>query len=251
MVATGCAARRFVVPTDPGSPLLDLASLQAQVFRACVGVRTLEGVLALSGRAGQQTLRGRVRAGFERPASMRLEGVAPFGAPVFVLVASGDTATLLLPREQRVVRGARPEEILGALTGVALAPADLLAILTGCVVPSPRIVAGRVHGNGVGSLDLEGGATLFVRRPGAVWLPVAARRDGWIIEYPSMGGTFPAAIRLRSDGGGVAVDMTASLSQIETNVGLSAEAFELEIPAGVTPLTLDELREAGPLRGTP
>jgi hypothetical protein len=182
---------------------------------------------------------------------MRLEGVAPFGAPVFVLVTRGDTATLLLPREQRVVRGARAEEILGALTGVALAPADLLAILTGCVVPSPQIVSGRVHGNGVGSLDLEGGATLFVRRSGAAWLPVAARRDGWTIEYPSMGGTFPAAVRLRSEGGAVAVDMTATLGQVETNTGLAAEAFELDIPAGATPLTLDELRDAGPLRGTP
>jgi hypothetical protein len=190
-----------------------------------------------------------VIAGFERPASMRLEGVAPFGAAAFILVTSGDTATLLLPRAGRVVRGARPEELLGALTGVALAPADLLAILTGCVVPSPRAVAGRVHGNGLASLDLDGGATLYLRRPAAAWLPAAARRDGWLIEYPSMAGIFPAAVRLRSEGGSVDVDLTATLSQVQTNLDLAAETFAVEIPADAAPLTLDELRAAGPLRG--
>jgi hypothetical protein len=78
---------------------------------------------------------------------------------------------------------------------------------------------------------------------------VAARRDGWVIEYPVMGGTFPSVVRLRSDGGGVAVDMTATLAQVETNTGLSPEAFAIDIPADAAPMTLDELREAGPLRG--
>jgi len=43
----------------------------------------------MSGRAGRQKVRGRVVAGFARPASMRLEGVAPFGPPAFILVARG------------------------------------------------------------------------------------------------------------------------------------------------------------------
>jgi hypothetical protein len=31
---------------------------------------------------------------------MRLEGVAPFGPPAFILVARGQNATLLLPRDE-------------------------------------------------------------------------------------------------------------------------------------------------------
>src|SRR6476646_11200910 len=108
-----------------------------QLSAACAGVRTLTAEIALSGRAGRQKLRGRVIAGFARPASMRLEGVAPFGPPGFILVSRGGDATLLLPREERVVTGASPEDVLGALTGVALAPADLHAVLTGCVLPDP------------------------------------------------------------------------------------------------------------------
>ena len=45
--------------------------------------------LGLAGRAGSQRLRGRVVAGFERPASMRLEGVAPFGPPAFTIWSDG------------------------------------------------------------------------------------------------------------------------------------------------------------------
>jgi hypothetical protein len=246
---SGCAARRFAVPTDPGTPLTDLAAVQAQVFQACSGVRTLQVELSLSGRAGRQRLRGRVHAGFERPASMRLEGLAPIGAPMFILFTRGESATLLLPRDRRVVRGARPEQILDALTGVALAPADLLAILTGCVEPSPRLNGGRVHGNGIGALDLAGGATLYVRRQGTAWLPTAARRDGWVIEYQVMGGMFPGVVRLRSESGSVAVDVTVTLAQVETNLDLPPRAFAEEIPADTAPMTLDELRDAGPLRG--
>lgn len=254
-IGSACATRTFTPPTDPGSPLPDIAQLQSQLFRECGGVRTLQAELSLSGRAGQEPLRGRVHAGFSRPASMRLEGVGPLGGALFILVTRGDTATLLLSREDRVLRGARPEEILGRLIGVPLAPADLLAILTGCVMPSPRVSAGRVHANGIASLDLEGRAALYLRREAGIWLPVAARRDGWTIEYPAMGGAFPAAVRLRSSGQGAgagpAVDMTARLAQLETNSDLDAGVFEVAVPASAMPMTLDELRAVGPLRGAP
>jgi hypothetical protein len=205
--------------------------------------------LSLSGRAGERRLRGRVVAGFERPASMRLEGVAPFGAPAFILAARGAEATLVLPRDNRVLRGASADAILGALTGVALAPADLLAILTGCVTASPTPVAGRLHGNGWASVDLEGGATLYLERGDGGWRPRAARRDGWEIDYHAWQGSFPRELQLRSTGQQVPVDLTASLSQLEVNVELTAAAFDVVVPAGAEPLTLDELRDAGPLRG--
>jgi hypothetical protein len=136
------------LPTDPGNPLPDFAQIHRQVSSACAGVRTLTAELSLSGRAGGQALRGRAIAGFERPDAMRLEGVAPFGPPAFILAARGDTATLLLPRDNRVLRAARAEDILGALTGVALAPADLQAILTGCVTSMPGALGGRLHQGG-------------------------------------------------------------------------------------------------------
>lgn len=251
LALTACGPRRFTLPTDPGAPLQDFEQIHAMVSSACAGVRTFQAQLGLSGRAGDQSLRGRVIAGFERPASMRLEGLAPFGAPLFVLAAHDGAATLVLPRDDRVVQGAAPEEILGALTGVTLAPADLQALLTGCVTPAPRAVAGRLHGNGLASIDLEGGAMLFLQRQGDVWRVRAARRDGWQVEYPAWPGAFPQSMRLRSGAQGTGVDLTATISQVEANVDLDASVFTIEVPLDAQPLTLEELRAAGPLSEQP
>ena len=199
----------------------------------------------MSGRAGEQRLRGRVVSGFERPASMRLEGVAPFGPPAFILVARGDAATLLLPRDNAVLRGARADQILGALTGVTLAPADLQAILTGCIVPAPRATAGHRHSGGWASLVLEGGATAYLQMRDSGWQLRGARRDGWQIEYATWQGRFPQSVRLSSSN----VDLTAVVSQLEANVAVDAAAFDVIVPQGAGTITLNELREAGPLRG--
>ena len=88
-----------------------------------------------------------------------------------------------------------------------------------------------------------------LRRPGAVWLPAAARRDGWLIEYPDIQGTFPGTVRLRSEGGTLQVDLTARLSQLEANSDLSPDVFDVDVPGDTAPMTLEELRESGPLRG--
>lgn len=255
MLLSSCAHPRLSLPGDQGVPLPDFNSVHAQVSSSCVGVRTLTAELGLSGRAGRQKLRGRVVSGFARPASMRLEGIAPFGPPAFILASRDDTAVLLLPRDSRVLRGARAGDILGALTGVALGPADLQAILTGCVVPAAQATGGRLHANGWASIDLTGGATLFlepVRGGGSgtaasMWRVRAARRAGWQIEYPMWSGTFPQSVRLQSDDPTVMVDLTAALSQIETNVDLDDKAFTVMVPPDAEPITLDELRSSGPL----
>src|SRR5215510_15440561 len=181
-VVTSCGGpRRIALPTDNGSPFPDFADVHAQLSTACRGVRTLTAEVALAGRADTERLRGRVHAGFERPDAMRLEGVAPFGPPGFILAARDRTATLLLPRDSRVLRGQRPDAILGALVGVELGPADLLAIQIGCVVPAPMAASGRLHERGWASIALAGGAELYLRRT-TTWEIRAARRNGWQLE---------------------------------------------------------------------
>lgn len=241
-----CAARRIALPTDPGAPFPDFDQVQKQVSSACAGVKTLTAELALSGRAGNQRLRGRAVAGFERPDSMRLEGVAPFGAPAFILVSRINMATLLLPRDNRVLRGAQPEQILGALTGVNLAPADLQAILTGCVTSTPVAMGARLHRNGWLSIDLRGGATMYLQQQDGMWQVRAARRAGWQIEYPQWEGMFPAVVRLRSEAPSAGVDLTANVAQLETNVPVDAAAFTVMVPPAARPMTIDELRNNGP-----
>jgi outer membrane biogenesis lipoprotein LolB len=204
--------------------------------------------LSLAGRAGAERLRGRVHAGFVRPDSMRLEGVAPFGPPAFILASRDRTATLLLPRDSAVLRGQPPEQILGALVGVSLAPADMLAIITGCVVPSPMPTSGRLHGKGWASIAI-GDGELFLQRTND-WEIRAARRNGWQIEYANWHGQqFPPAVRLISNAQTINVDLTATITQVQANIDLDASAFPVDVPPNARPLTLEQLREAGPLRG--
>jgi hypothetical protein len=248
MLTAGCAPRLFTLPTDPGAPLPDFAEIHKSAAASCSGVRTLTAELSLSGRAGDQAVCGRAIVGFERPASIRLEGVAPFGPPAFILAGSGANATLYLPRDDRVLRNARAEDILGALTGVGLGPADLLAVLTGCVSPTPTAASGRTHQNGWASIDLADGTTVYLERVAAAWQPRAARRPGWLIGYPEWQGAFPATVRLQATDPAIRVDLSAAVSQLEANVAIDPAAFMVDIPDDTLSLTLDELRDAGPLR---
>jgi hypothetical protein len=250
VAVTACAPKRIALPTDPGVPLPDFAQLHQQLTTACRGIRTMTAELSLSGRAGDQKLRGRVIAGFKRPRSMRLEGVAPFGQPVFILVASGENdATLLLPRDARVVRGEEPEDILAALTGVSLAPDDLLELLTGCVTDGIPIGGHELRG-GWASIDFAGGATMFLKRNGQAWQLRAARVGRWQIEYAAGSGPLPASVTLHTDMP-VTVDLQATLAQVETNIDLDANAFAVTVPRDAQPLSLDVLRANGPLRAAP
>jgi hypothetical protein len=135
------------------------------------------------------------------------------------------------------------------LTGVALGPADLMAVLTGCVMPAPSPIAGRVHGNGWASIDLEGDARLYLRRVASAWQPRAVTRSGWQIEYPVWRGAFPQVVVLRSVERAPRVGLTATIAQFEANGDISQDAFTVDVPANARELTLEELRNAGPLRG--
>ncbi len=248
---TACAARRFAPPSDLGAPLPAFADIQTSLTAACSGVRTFTAELGLAGRVGADRLRGRIVAGFMRPDEMRLEGVAPLGPPAFVLASRAGVATLFLPRDNAVLRSAPPEQVLEALTGVALQPADLQAVLTGCVLVNPRAVSGRLHNNGWASITTDTGAIFYLQRERGAWRLRAARRERWLIEYPVWQGDFPASVRLRADDASVPVDLSATISQIEANVDIDPSAFSVVVPPSATPISVGELRQSGPLRGQP
>ncbi len=215
----------------------------------CRRVRTLELLLAISGRTGDARLRGRVRGALARPGSLRLEGLAPFGAPAFVLVAGSAPPVLLLPRERRVVTGASGRDLLAALAGLPLGPADFRALLTGCLVPQPRAVAARTYGGGWIAVALEGDATLYLRAVGPAPVVVAGRRPGLIVEYAGHVRGLPRRIRVQTAApDAAATDLTATLSQVDINMELDERAFVQEVPDGFVPVPLETLRGApGPL----
>jgi outer membrane lipoprotein-sorting protein len=256
VAAAGCAGL-MKLPTGAGMPAPDAAAALAQATAACAGIRTLSAELAISGKVAGQRMRGRLLAGVAAPASARLEATAPFGSPVFIFVATGEDATLLLPRDARVLEHGRPGAVLSAITGVPLDARELRVLLTGCVPPGSVARAKDLGPQWRVVTVSEGDSShdVYLRRERAAqpWRLVAAVRAGatdpaWRAEYADFQNGLPRAIRLTTKSGSAEseFDLQIALSQVEINVALDAGVFHVDVPSSADPITLDELRSARP-----
>jgi outer membrane lipoprotein-sorting protein len=259
---TGACGRGLVTLPDGASAPVDpaeAAGALAQATMGCAAVRSMTAEVAVSGSAGGRRLRGRLLGGVAAPASVRLEAVAPFGQPLFIFVATGDVATLLLPRDERVLEGGRPDAVLEAVAGVPLGAPDLTNALTGCAAskPPPSATARRFGDSWIVVGDVDG--ELYLRREDAdgPWELVATTQRGaapdrrWRAEYSQREAAVPRAIRVVSldEGGttGRVFDLRLDVSQVEINTPLDAAAFKVQVPPSAIPITLNELRASGPL----
>ena len=249
--AASCAPRLVALPSGAGAAFADFARAHDQATEPCRGIRTMAGILSISGRAGSQRFRAKIDAGFEVPAKVRLELPAP-GKPIFIFVAVGNDATLVLPREARVLRNAPPAATLEALAGVAIGPADLRTIVTGCGFARGVPTRGRSFDPGWVAVD-GGEATSWLQQVDGAWRMMAATSGPIDVRYTDFSSGRPATIRLRASmaqagGQGAAMtDLTIRLSQVDINEPLDGAVFTVDVAPDATPMTLDQLRQAGPL----
>jgi outer membrane biogenesis lipoprotein LolB len=251
LFVAGCAARGFVVPTGPGTVEPTLAQAYQASVTSCADLRSLTADIKLSGRVDGRRVRGTLQVGLTRDGGVRIEAVAPFGAPIFTIAGRADTGTLWLPRSQEVVRAA-PAEILDALTGVALPPSGLFEIVTACPAADDAVVkAERFTNPDLARVSLRSGMEVWWRPSASPLHPLGARRAGALVEYRGFAGDRPQTVRLGAApgaNGASRADLSLTLQQVETNVALGDEAFTLAVPDGAKTLTLSELRQAGVLR---
>ena len=245
---SGCAPKLTPLPSGPGTPATDYASAYSQATDRCQGVRTLRASLGLSGRAGGNPLRGRIDAGFAAPGQIRLEGSPPiaFGRPVFILVGRAAEATLVLPRDKRVLTNAAPEAIIETLAGVALTADELRAVVSGCGFGFREPSGGTRYGTEWMALEGNGGTT-WLRNTNGVWRVGAVVRPPLEIRYEAFAPTHPSRIRIRTTPDGAAAkraDITLNVSDVDMNVPLEPEVFRVEVPDDAVPITLEELRRA-------
>ena len=92
--------------------------------------------------------------------------MAPFGAPLFTLVGTGNDGTLFLPRDQRVVEHGPPAEVMAAVAGVPLGANDMLRTLTGCAMPD-RLDSPLAIGDNWRTSAGPGGAKIYMHRDSA------------------------------------------------------------------------------------
>jgi len=257
--AAACAPTLLKLPSGPGAPATDVRDAVAEATVTCRGVRTLSAELAATGSIGGEGLRGRLLVGVAAPASARIEAAAPFGQPVFILVARGDDATLLLPREDRVVEHSQPEAVLEAITGVPIDAAELRTVLTACAV-APEAESGRSLGDDWRVVK-DGPTEVYLRREtrSGPWHVAAILHGGsvggrdasgglalaWRAEYRDFQDGLPRAIRLVADDSRH-FDLRLALTQVEVNNTLGADVFHVNVPRSARPMTLEELRDARP-----
>ena len=241
------------LPSVAGAPVLDSSFPVSEATTACRAVTTITAEIAVSGTIAGRRLRARLLAGLAPPASARLEAVAPAGQPLFVLVTTGTDATVLLPREGRVLEHGRPEEVIRAIAAVPVDAADLRVALTGCAV-APDVLNGRQVGRDWRVVP-DGDRDLYLHRadPGGRWriasvvhLRTGRAGEDWRVEYRDFEHDLPRTIRV-ADGSSNRFDLRLALSQVEINTPLSRDVFEIRVPADAARITLRELEEDGPL----
>jgi hypothetical protein len=258
VASSACGARLMNLP-QPGAPATDIAQVVAEATRTCGTASSITAEASVSGSVGGRRLRARLLVGLAAPASARLEAFA-LGQPIFILVARGTDATLLLTRENRILQHGNTSDILEVVAGIPVDADQLRTTMLGCVdspisnavrAPGAAVVA-RQAGNNWRLLTVNQSEFYFRRESATTaWRLVAAvRRDPngnpWRAEYRDFRSDLPSSIRLVS---AVArrFDLRLSLADIELNAKLPLEAFEVKIPPAAEPITIEELRRSGPL----
>jgi len=235
-------------PTGAAVPDAAAADAFVQATRPCSGLKTMTGALHLSGRAGSEKIRGTLHTGLEAPAAVRFEAVAPFGQPFFILAGRDDRASLLLPRENRILTDASVPALLERLTGLSLSAADLRLILTGCLAVEAEPTDGRSWPNGWRAVTLGAGVTAYLKMVNGTSAVVAADRGPWRIDYAAHQNGWPRTVRIRGGEAGTPIDITASIEDLEVNTAIDAKAFTITAPPDAAPMTIDELRSVQPLK---
>lgn len=243
-----CAGRTPARPAGPHTA--DPAAIDAfnQATRQCGALKTVTAELRLSGRAGTEKVRGTLHTGLAAPASLRFEAVAPFGQPFFILAGRDNRATLLLPRDRRVLKDAPVPDVLERLTGLKLAASDLRLILTGCLAEHQTPTDGRAFERGWRAVTLGAGIVAYLKNVNGTPFVIAADHGNWRVDYANHLNGWPRTVRIRSTSG--EVDMTAGIEQLEINTEIDEQAFAVAVPADADPMTLDHLRSIAPLRGS-
>jgi hypothetical protein len=252
VVCVSCAKPFLKLPSGPGDPAADAMDVIRDATTACRPVSGISLEMSVSGSIAGSRIRGRLLAGLRREGAVRLEAVAPAGQPVFILTNGAGSAqsgaTLLLPRDNRVLERGRFDAVLQAVTGIPLDAPQLFSVLTGCAPSAP--VGGRAFGDDW-RLVASGQYDLYVHREkDRSWRLVATlarvANSGWRAEYGDFQSGLPRSIRLLSVPP-QAFDLKMALSQVDVNPALDDEVFRIQIPASASPIVLDELKASGPL----
>ncbi len=242
--------KRLTLPADAGMPLPDAAAVHDELTRTCRAARTLTAELALRGRAGDRaSCAAGLVAGFQAPA---LDASRRRGAVRASGLHSGGVGAA-----RGVVAAERGARAAWRRCGpCARCPHGRVARRGGPAGHRHRLRrAGTARHGGPPSWQRLGvdrsrgrGAVLYSRAsPGAGnCARHGAMRGRWSTAW--MGGYPRSVIAAIARSGGARGSHGHRATGSRPTSIIPAEAFTVDVPADAASVTLDELREAGPLR---
>ena len=244
-----CAASidQIRVPSGASASVSEHEATWNDLSRPCRSVQSTDLVVMFHGFIGERSLRRtRARAAVKRPGFLRLEGMAPFGAPAFILIAKPGDATLLLPRERQVVQDASASDLLYFLSGLSLEPDDVHALLTGCVVQDGVSLSARTYGDDWIAIELSGGATVYSRRSSLPPVISMGTVGDLVVEYSEHVRGLPRKLRIQTIAATPSTDLTIELTQVNVNTAINPEAFEVLVPPTFSPVAFDDFQLQSP-----
>lgn len=237
-IGAGCATGAFVRPSGAAIPFPDGALVWERLTRECRDVASYQAQLRVSGRVNGQRVPG-LTTGLAIDAG-RLAMMARAGARnVFHIAGRADALTLLLQLDGRVVHGSAVE-VIDALVGVRIGPAQLLAALTGCLMADAEVTALARIGDMARVTTPEG--IVYLRPRGSEWELVASEFDGIIVDYRRITAGWPRDLVIRQ-----AADVALRLEVVEfvRNPQLQPGLFDVRVPASFVEVPIASLREDG------
>lgn len=240
LVAAGCAGGRFVRPTAAALPFPEAIDIWNDLTAPCRSVTSARAELRVSGRIAGQRVPGLttgLAVGSDRLAiDSRLSG-----RRVFSLAGDLPQVVLLRHLDNRVARGPAVE-LVDALVGVPLAPARLLAILSGCVAPEATVTEAERLGAFARLRTPD--STIYLAQRDSRWRLVAAEFGDVVADYRRVEDGWPREVELRRNPD---VTLLLRVIEFERNPPLPSAVFQLQVPASFVEMSLDELRRDGPL----
>jgi outer membrane biogenesis lipoprotein LolB len=250
MLLTACGGTRaFVRPAGPPSSVSEAAAIWEAATNTCRTVESYAGALGLTGRIGVQRIRGLASAtldvAIDRENRLAMEARVA-GQVGFRLGGSESAAVLWLRDGNRVVK-APAASLLGALVGAPFAPSRLREVLAGCPARVAPLVPAARYGRVV-QFGSDDAARVFIEPADGRWHVRAWGFDRWTVTYEQDDDAVPRRITVSSDPGVTpAVLLSLRVNHVERDVDVPPAAFTVVIPEGAREMTVDELREAGPL----
>jgi hypothetical protein len=247
LVATAACGGRamFVPPPSPGDPAPDAGPAWTEAVSVCRDARSYGSILRVSGRVGTERLWPvEIETVVTADQSIYLNAIAG-GQTVFVLAGTAGRASLWLRADQRVTTAATGE-ILDAIIGLSVTPAELLAILAGCVARDTNLVSAERQGRLLAITTKD--ARVYLTQDKGVWRTHAAITSSFTVEF---GGPArpPSEIWMWSAPDAPRASLHLRASEIAINSAIPADVFSLPAAArAATPLSIEELRASGPFR---